>query len=236
MKKRAILFSFFALALIMFSGPTFADSVDKATDAMQEGSNMMDKADENMDKGQKMMDQGKEMMSMEDAQAMEGTITCVQADQGGQLQGLTTFEECTGTLVVVTADKSVAVVAPKAQSKAMKGGKQTVAGVLDGHTRGYVLASSLALDDKGATQTVSGALVCLLPNYEEGTVKPVVATAPCSEKDQHLHVVHTDDGQVYALHGTKEAIKNLENSTNRDNVELQGQVQGEQGAWVLYVN
>ena len=39
--------------------------------------------------------------------------------------------------------------------------------------------------------------------------KTVVATAPCGEKDQHLHVVHTNDGQVYALHGTEEAIKNL---------------------------
>ncbi len=229
MKKGAILFLFIALALVMFSGPTFADSVDKATDAMQEGSDMMDKA-------QDKMDQGKEMMGMEDAQAMEGTITCVQADQGGQLQSLTEFEECTGTLVVVTADKSAAVVAPKAQSKAMKGGKQTVTGELAGHTRGYILASSSALDDKGATQSVEGTLVCLLPNYEDGTVQPVVATAACGEKDQHLHVVHTNDGQVYALHGTEEAIKNLENSTERDNVKLQGQVQGEQGAWVLYVN
>lgn len=236
MKKGAIIFSFLALALIMFTGPTFADSVDKATDAMQEGGDMMDKAQDKMDKGHKMMDKGKEMMSMEEAQVTEGTITCVQADQGGQLQSLTSFEECTGTLVVVTADKSAAVVAPKAHSKSMKGGKQTVAGVLDGHTRGYVLASSSALDDKGTTQTVSGALVCLLPNYEDGTVQPVVATAPCSEKDQHLHVVHTDDSQVYALHGTEEAIKNLENSTSRDQVELQGEVQGEQGAWVLYVN
>jgi len=214
MKKGAILFLFVALGLVMFSVPSFAGSVDKATDAMQEGNDIMD---------------------IEDAQAMEGTVTCVQADQGGQLQSLTTFDECTGTLVVVTADKSAAIAAPQAQSKAMKGGKQTVAGELAGHTRGYILASSSALDDKTATQTVEGTLVCLLPNYEDGTVKPVVATAPCGEKDQHLHVVHTNDGQVYALHGTEEAIKNLENSTQRDNVKLQGQVQGEQGAWVLYI-
>jgi len=235
MKKGAILFLFVALGLVMFSVPSFADSVDKATDAMQEGNDMMDKTD-TMKDGKGMMDTGKEMMGIEDAQAMEGTVTCIQADQGGQLQSLTTFDECTGTLVVVTADKSAAIVAPQAQSKAMKGGKQTVAGELAGHTRGYILASSSALDDKTATQSVEGTLVCLLPNYEDGTVQPVVATAPCGEKDQHLHVVHTNDGQVYALHGTEEAIKNLENSTQRDNVKLQGQVQGEQGAWVLYVN
>ena len=37
--------------------------------------------------------------------------------------------------------------------------------------------------------------------------QPVVATSPCGEKDQHLHVVHTNDGQVYALHGTEDSIK-----------------------------
>ncbi len=229
MRKGAFLFLFVAVSLVMFSVPTFADSVDKATDAMQEGNDIMDQ-------GKDMMDQGKGMMDMEDAQMTEVTITCVQADKGGQLQSLTEFEECTGTMVAVMSDKSAAIVAPAAHSKAMKGGKQTVAGELSGHTRGYVLASSAALGDKGATETVQGAIVCLLPNYEDGSVQPVVASAPCGEKDQHLHVVHTSDGQVYALHGTEEAIKNLENSTDRDNVELQGQIQGEQGAWILYVN
>ena len=176
------------------------------------------------------------MMKMKDAQVMEATITCVQADQGGELQSLTTFQECAGTIVAVMPDKSAALVTSNAEAKTMTGGKVTVAGELSGHTRGYILASASALGDKGATQTVEGTLVCLLPNYEDGSVQPVVATSPCGEKDQHLHVVHTNDGQVYALHGTEEAIKNLENSTERDNVKLQGQVQGEQGAWVLYVN
>jgi len=222
MKKGAILFLFVALAFVMFSAPSFADSVDKATDAMQEGQDMMDK--------------GHKMMDMKDAEVMEATVTCVQVDQGGTLRSLTEFAECTGTMVVVTADKSAAVVAPKAHSAAMKGGKQTVAGELAGHTRGYILASSSALDDKGATKTVEGTLVCLLPNYENGTVQPVVATSPCGEKDQHLHVVQTASGQVYALHGSEDAIKKLEASSDRNNVKLQGQIQGEQGAWVLYVN
>lgn len=241
--RKESLFLLVVLALVMFTVPSFADSVDKATDAMQDGKDMMDQAQDKMDKGQKMMDQGQDMMDkgkgmmeMKDAEAMEATITCVQADQGGQLQSLTEFQECTGTIVAVMPDKSAAVVASSTEAKAMTGGKQTVAGELSGHTRGYILASPSALGDKGATETVSGTLVCLLPNYEDGSVQPVVATSPCGEKDQHLHVVHTKDGQVYALHGTEEAIQNLENSTERDEVQLQGQIQGEQGAWVLYVN
>ena len=256
MKKSKTLFLLVALALIVFAAPSFADSVDKATDAMQEGQDaksmmdkgqdakgMMDKGQDAMDKGQDMMDkgqgamdQGKDMMDIKNPAAMEVTVTCVQADEGGELQSLTEFEVCTGTMVAVSADKSAAVVAPKADSAAMKGGKQSVEGVLDGHTRGYVLASSSALGDSGATQSVSGALVCLLPNYEDGTVQPIVGTSPCGEKDQHLHVVHTADGQVYALHGSEESIKNLEASSDRENVSLEGKVLGDQGAWVLYVN
>ena len=91
------------------------------------------------------------------------------------------------------------------------------------------------MDDKGATQTVGGTIVCLLPNYEDGSVQPVVATSPCGEHGQHLHVVHTSDGQVYALHGTEESIKNLEATSDRKNVSLEGKILGEQGAWVLYV-
>jgi hypothetical protein len=229
MKKGAILFLFVVLAFVMFSAPSFADSVDKATDAMQEGQDMMDK-------GQGAMDKGKKMMDMKDAEVMEATVTCIQVDQGGTLTNLTEFDECTGTMVVVTADKSAAVVAPKAKSKAMKGGKQTVEGELAGHTRGYILASASALDDKGASQTVEGTIVCLLPNYEDGTVQPVVATSPCGEHGQHLHVVKTKSGQVYALHGTEDAIKQLEATSDRKNVSLEGKILGEQGAWVLYVN
>jgi hypothetical protein len=229
MKKGAILFLFVALAFVMFSAPSFADSVDKATDAMQEGQDMMDK-------GQGAMDKGKKMMDMKDAEVMEATVTCIQVDQGGTLTNLTEFEECTGTMVIVTADKSAAVVAPKAKSKAMNGGKQTVEGELAGHTRGYILASASALDDKGASQTVEGTIVCLLPNYEDGTVQPVVATSPCGEHGQHLHVVKTKSGQVYALHGTEDAIKQLEATSDRKNVSLEGKILGEQGAWILYVN
>ncbi len=146
MKKGALLFLFVALAFVMLSAPSFADSVDKAADAMQEGQDMMDK-------GQGAMDKGQDMMDIKDAEVMEATVTCVQVDQGGTLTGLTEFKVCTGTR---TADKSAAVVAPKAQSAVMKGGKQTVAGELAGHARGYILASASALDDKGATETVKG--------------------------------------------------------------------------------
>ncbi len=82
------------------------------------------------------------------------------------------------------------------------------------------------MGNKGAKETVSGSLVCLLTNYEDGSVQPVVATSSWGEKDQYLHVVHTKDGQVYALQVTEKAIQNTGNSNERDEFELQGQFQG----------
>ncbi len=169
--------------------------------------------------------------------AMEGTVICVQVDESGDVQTMSEFTECTGTIVMVGSDKAAAIAAKKDDMKGMKGGKQTVNGEISGHTRGWILGTASALDESGAKEaSVSGTIVCLLPNYEEGSVAPVVATGPCGEKDQHLHVVTTSGGQVYALHGSEEAISKLESSTDRNNVELQGKVQGDQGAWVLYVN
>ena len=174
-----------------------------------------------------------------DMAAMEGTMICVQVNESGDVETMAEFTECSGTVVMVGSDKAAAVAAKKDSHKSFFGvkGPQTVEGQLEGHTRGYILASATALDESGAKEaSVTGTIVCLLPNYEDGSVAPVVATADCSEKDQHLHVVTTSGGQVYALHGSEEAIRAIESSTERNNVELQGKIQGDQGAWVLYVN
>lgn len=173
------------------------------------------------------------------AAAMEGTVVCVQVDEEGNVQTLTEFTECTGTVVMVGSEKAAAVVAKKEERKPWFGvkGAKSVSGELSGHTRGYILASSAALGDSGVKEaSVSGTIICLLPNYEEGSVAPVVATGPCGAEDPHLHVVSTGGGQVYALHGSEEAIGRIEAMKEKKNVELQGKIQGDQGAWVLYVN
>ena len=171
--------------------------------------------------------------------AMEGTIVCVQVDEEGNVQTMTEFTECTGTVVMVGESKAAAVAATKEERKSWFGIKEakSVSGELQGHTRGYILASSAALGDEGVKEaSVSGTIICLLPNYEEGSVAPVVASGPCGAEDPHLHVVTTGGGQVYALHGSEEAIAKIEAMKEKKNVELQGKIQGDQGAWVLYVN
>jgi len=169
--------------------------------------------------------------------AMEGTVICVQVDENGDVQTMSEFTECTGTVVMVGSDKVAPIAATKKEMKGMKGGKQSVNMEIAGHTRGWILGSASALDKGGAKEaSVSGTLVCLLPNYEDGSVKAVVATGPCTEQEPHMHVVTTSDGQVYAVHGSEDAINQLESMSDRNNVKLQGKIQGDQGAWVLFVN
>ena len=171
-------------------------------------------------------------------QVVEGTIVCVEVDAEGNMQTMTEFEECKGTLFQMGADgKMYALVEKAEEAKAMKGTgeKQTVSGELAGNTRGWILASAGALKEDKPT-TVTGTIVCLLPNYQAGTVKQVVATGPCTEVDPHAHVVRTKSGQVYALYGSEDAVKKLEEMSDREEVDITGQIQGDQGAWVLFVN
>lgn len=136
---------------------------------------------------------------------VEATVYCVQADAEGNLQTLAEFDECAGTLIAVGADgKTYAIAEKKEEAKAMKGTgeKQTVSGELAGHTRGYILASASALKEKKEA-SVTGTIICLLPNYQTGSVEPVVALGPCTELKPHAHVVRTKGGQVYALYGSE---------------------------------
>jgi len=48
-------------------------------------------------------------------------------------------------------------------------------------------------------------------------------------------VIKTKGGQVYALHGSEDAIVAIQKG-DKKSASLKGQVQGSQGAWVLFVN
>ncbi len=179
-----------------------------------------------------------------DIQSMEGNVFCVEIDDEGALSMKEEWTMCKGSLVAIGADGQSYVISGSVEDTKMimkqPDKKKTVSGIISGHERGWILAAASAEHPKAAVTstediTVKGTIVCLLPNYGAGNFKQVVATGPCGEYEQHLHVVHTSDGQVYALHGSEASIKKIESMSNRNEVELQGKVQGEQGAWVLFV-
>lgn len=179
-----------------------------------------------------------------DISSIEGSVFCVEVDDKGIMNVKEEWTKCSGSLVAVGADGKAYVISGTVEEtkQIMKqpDKKKTVSGIVSGHTRGYILAAASAEHPKPAVTstediTVKGTVVCLLPNYGAGNFKQVVASGPCNEFEQHLHVVHTSDGQVYALHGSEESIKKIEAMQERKEVELQGKIQGEQGAWVLFV-
>jgi hypothetical protein len=88
--------------------------------------------------------------------------------------------------------------------------------------------------DEGTT-TLQGNVVCLLPDYEKGTVKPVIATGPCNGYPPHEHLLVTKD-RVYSLQGLQDGLMKIELSSHRTNVKIAGKVEGsDQTAWVLFV-
>jgi len=89
--------------------------------------------------------------------------------------------------------------------------------------------------DEGMT-TLRGNVVCLLPDFKNGTVQPVIATSPCSGLPQHNHVLVTNNA-VYSLQGLDKGLMKIEQSSKRTNVKISGKVKGnKQTGWILFVD
>ena len=180
------------------------------------------------------------MKKMDNMESVTGKVYCIEEDDQGNVVMKADVPMCKGSLVEIGKDGKAYVIKGSAEESAMimkqTGETKTVNGVLEGNTRGWVLASASAVQPQPAEETaVTGTIVCLLPNYQSLDFKQVVASGPCNELAPHLHVVKTKSGQVYALEGSEESIHKIESMSQREDVKLQGQIQGEQGAWVLFV-
>ena len=98
----------------------------------------------------------------------------------------------------------------------------------------FLTASSNAADEE--IKTIEGNVICLIPDYDNGTVKPVIASAPCDGMPPHQHIVITKD-KVYSLQGLQDGLMKIEQNPQRTNVKIAGKVQGnEQTGWVLFVD
>jgi len=84
--------------------------------------------------------------------------------------------------------------------------------------------------------TATGTIVCIVPNYTNSDIEPVVAVGPCDEYAPHMHVIYNRDGQIYALHGTEESIVNIEKRPDRKNVQVTGAIAGNKSGWILFVD
>jgi hypothetical protein len=95
-------------------------------------------------------------------------------------------------------------------------------------------------EDPHAQDSVKGNVICLIPDYEKGSVNPVIATEPCDGLPTHTHVIVEQRGKVgnvYAVQGSPEALKRLEQAKNRTNVEIKGKISGgSDTGWVITVD
>ncbi|MCH8028784.1 MAG: hypothetical protein IH874_02500 [Candidatus Dadabacteria bacterium] len=87
--------------------------------------------------------------------------------------------------------------------------------------------------------TLKGTLYCLLPG-KGGEVQTIVSAGPCDHLGPHAHVLLVEreqEGYVYAVQGSEEAITKMEKRTgDRKNFELKGKVGGSQRAWTITVD
>ena len=84
-------------------------------------------------------------------------------------------------------------------------------------------------------QEIEGNVICLIPDYAKGTVKPVLATEPCDGMAPHAHVLVGKDGKIYSLQGLDQGLMKIQKSAQRSNVKIMGKVEGNSRGWVLYV-
>ena len=180
---------------------------------------------------------------------VRGNIICIEIDAEGNARVSEEFNECSGLVYILGVDNKIYSLHGSeedmekisASSKSRMGYRLPLRlkGTQEGHQRAwrlYTPSLEPSATEGSAEIKVTGTILCLLPNYSEGKVNPVVATIPCNEYTDHAHVIYTNEGETYAVHGPHEKIIAIEKSENRKNVTLSGRLQGNNGGWILYVN
>lgn len=87
--------------------------------------------------------------------------------------------------------------------------------------------------------TLTGNIICLYPETGSKNVEPIISSAPCNKEKKHLHFFFETtrrNEKLYAIEGSPEAIKKLQESQQRKNIQLTGKITGNQRAWILTVD
>lgn len=87
--------------------------------------------------------------------------------------------------------------------------------------------------------TLTGNIICLYPETGSKNIEPIISATPCVNEKKHLHFFFETtrrDEKLYAIEGSPDAIKKLQNTQKRKNIQLTGKVSGNQRAWILTVD
>lgn len=182
-----------------------------------------------------------------DVQVLRGQLVCVQVDESGMANVSKEFTECEGLLYLLGVNGNLYSLhgSEEEMKKINESSKSRMGyrvplrlkGKALGHQRAWqIYTPSLEPDNSSIKTTVTGTVLCLFPNFNEGDVEPKVAGGPCNEAEPHAHFIQTREGKIYALHGTLEDIISIEKSSDRENVTLTGVLKANESGWILYVN
>jgi hypothetical protein len=183
----------------------------------------------------------------DDIQIVRGQLVCVQLDEAGKANVSKDFTECNGLLYIIGIDGNLyslhgseeEIEKIKQSSKTRMGYRLPLRlkGRTVGHERAWQLYTpSLDLEDGSIKTTVTGSILCVFPDYDEGNVNPVIAQGACNEYEPHAHFIQTENGELYALQGSPEKINALEKTTEKKSVTLDGTLKANQSGWILYVD
>lgn len=185
----------------------------------------------------------------EDLQIIRGQLACVQLDEEGKATASKEFTECSGLLYLIGVDgnlyslhgseEEIKRITESSKSRMGYRLPLRLKGKTGGHQRAWLLytPSLEPQETKDIAKTkVTGTVLCVFLNYEEGDVTLVVAHGPCNEYEPHAHFIQTDEDQIYALHGPYERIISIEKNPQRENVTLSGKIQGNESGWIFYVD
>ena len=183
----------------------------------------------------------------DDTEILRGQIVCVHLDESSSAAVTKEFTECEGLIYLLGVNGNLySIHGSLEEMQKIKQGSKSKMGYrvplrLKGNTVGHqrawqVYTPSLEPDENSIRTTVTGTVLCLFPNYSEGDLEPKVAGGPCNEAEPHAHFIQTNQGNIYALHGTLEDIVTIEKSSDRENVTLSGVLKANDSGWILYVN
>ncbi|MEM7007754.1 MAG: hypothetical protein AAF462_01315 [Thermodesulfobacteriota bacterium] len=183
----------------------------------------------------------------EEIEIMRGQLVCIQVDSDGEAEVSKEFTDCMGLLYLLGVDGKLYSLhgAPEEMERIKKGSKSRMGyrlplrlkGKAVGHERAWQLYTpALEVEENSIKTTVTGSVLCVFPNYKEGMADPKIAGGPCNEAEPHAHFIKTDDGEIYALHGSLEDIVALEKNPERTNVTVSGLLRANDSGWILYVN
>ena len=180
---------------------------------------------------------------------VRGNIVCVELNETGEAAVREDFTQCGGIVYMIGVDGKISSIhGSEEEMKELSSSSKTrmgyrlplrLKGTDAGHQRAWRLymGSLEPLDGGGSEEvTVTGTIYCIFPDYGEGSVKPMIAVEPCNGYEGHAHLIYTNEGRTYAIHGPHEKIAAIEKTAKRKNVSLSGKVQGNNGGWILYID